>query len=175
METDNNSLHIYQKDCAVNWHTLLKYSMRMKPQRAQHIYKCNLSFHYVSLKSELQLCDHTHTTGFTVGDELGLPESIGTVEGNKRRSLSDRDTFAAANSIGVLPASKLPVIVCSRTIIPSIVYQIHLLSSPSKRSPSNRTVPLPSCPACRTTIRSKSAPPRRCHRPHRTNARMRSP
>lgn len=47
--------------------------------------------------------------GFSVGDELGLPESIGNLEGNKRRSLSDRDSIAAANSIGTLPASKLPV------------------------------------------------------------------
>lgn len=47
--------------------------------------------------------------GFSVGDELGLPESIGNLEGNKRRSLSDRDSAAAANSIGTLPASKLPV------------------------------------------------------------------
>lgn len=47
--------------------------------------------------------------GFSVGDELGFPESLGTVEGNKRRSLSDRDTAAIANSIGTLPASKLPV------------------------------------------------------------------
>lgn len=48
-------------------------------------------------------------TGFSVGDELGLPESISNLEGNKRRSLSDRDALAAANSIGTVPAIRLPV------------------------------------------------------------------
>ncbi|XP_037041412.1 uncharacterized protein LOC119078071 isoform X1 [Bradysia coprophila] len=45
--------------------------------------------------------------GFSVGDELGFAESLGNVEGNKRRSLSERQTI---NTIGVLPASKQPAI-----------------------------------------------------------------
>lgn len=45
-------------------------------------------------------------SGFSVGDELGFGESLGNVEGNKRRSLNERQTI---NTIGVLPASKQPV------------------------------------------------------------------
>nr|CAD27768.1 putative chitin binding protein [Anopheles gambiae] len=44
--------------------------------------------------------------GFSVGDELGLAESLGNVEANKRRALNIR---TGANNIGVLPASKMPV------------------------------------------------------------------
>ncbi|XP_058056195.1 uncharacterized protein LOC131207592, partial [Anopheles bellator] len=43
--------------------------------------------------------------GFSVGDELGLAESLGNVEANKRRALNIR---TSANNIGVLPASKMP-------------------------------------------------------------------
>ncbi|XP_041788373.1 proteoglycan 4 isoform X3 [Anopheles merus] len=42
---------------------------------------------------------------FSVGDELGLAESLGNVEANKRRALNIR---TGANNIGVLPASKMP-------------------------------------------------------------------
>uniref|UniRef100_A0AAG5CUQ1 Uncharacterized protein n=1 Tax=Anopheles atroparvus TaxID=41427 RepID=A0AAG5CUQ1_ANOAO len=42
---------------------------------------------------------------FSVGDELGLAESLGNVEANKRRALNIRPN---ANNIGVLPASKMP-------------------------------------------------------------------
>ncbi|XP_062716030.1 uncharacterized protein LOC109425466 isoform X2 [Aedes albopictus] len=45
--------------------------------------------------------------GFSVGDELGLAESLGNVEANKRRALNVR-TGAGVNNIGVLPASKQP-------------------------------------------------------------------
>lgn len=45
-------------------------------------------------------------SGFSVGDELGFGESLGNVEGNKRRSLNGHQTI---NTIGVLPASKQPV------------------------------------------------------------------
>lgn len=44
--------------------------------------------------------------GFSVGDELGFPESLGNVEGSKRRALNMR---TGANSIGVLPAAQMPV------------------------------------------------------------------
>lgn len=44
--------------------------------------------------------------GFSVGDELGFPESLGNLEGNKRRAINLR---TGANSIGVLPAAKMPV------------------------------------------------------------------
>ena len=44
--------------------------------------------------------------GFSVGDELGFPESLGNVEGSKRRALNLR---TGANSLGVLPAAKMPV------------------------------------------------------------------
>lgn len=44
--------------------------------------------------------------GFSVGDELGFPESLGNVEGSKRRALNLR---TGANNIGVLPAAKMPV------------------------------------------------------------------
>lgn len=47
-----------------------------------------------------------HTKGFSVGDELGFPESLGNVEGSKRRALNLR---TGANSVGVLPAAKMPV------------------------------------------------------------------
>lgn len=43
--------------------------------------------------------------GFSVGDELGFPESLGNVEGSKRRALNLR---TGANSLGVLPAAKMP-------------------------------------------------------------------
>ncbi|XP_055644091.1 homeobox protein 13 isoform X2 [Toxorhynchites rutilus septentrionalis] len=43
--------------------------------------------------------------GFSVGDELGLAESLGNVEGSKRRALNIRTNV---NNIGVLPASKMP-------------------------------------------------------------------
>lgn len=46
--------------------------------------------------------------GFSLGDELGLAESLGNLEGNKRRSLSQRDSLAI-NNIGVFPAAKLTV------------------------------------------------------------------
>lgn len=44
--------------------------------------------------------------GFSLGDELGLAESLGNVEGSKRRALNVRTNV---NNIGVLPASKMPV------------------------------------------------------------------
>lgn len=46
------------------------------------------------------------TKGFSVGDELGFPESLGNVEGSKRRALNLR---TGANSLGVLPGAKMPV------------------------------------------------------------------
>lgn len=47
--------------------------------------------------------------GFSVGDELGLNESLGNLDGNKRRSISAGDALIAANSVGTVPASKIPV------------------------------------------------------------------
>lgn len=48
--------------------------------------------------------------GFSVGDELGLAESLNNVEVDKRRSANQFEgALVAANSIGTLPASKLPV------------------------------------------------------------------
>jgi hypothetical protein len=44
--------------------------------------------------------------GFSVGDELGFPESLGNVEGSKRRALNLK---TSGNHIGVLPASQMPV------------------------------------------------------------------
>ncbi|XP_055301869.1 uncharacterized protein LOC129568231 isoform X2 [Sitodiplosis mosellana] len=49
-----------------------------------------------------------HMIGFSVGDELGLEESLGNLDGNKRRSISNTDALIATNSVGTLPASKLP-------------------------------------------------------------------
>jgi hypothetical protein len=49
-------------------------------------------------------------SGFSLGDELGFPESLGNTEANKRRSLNLKP---GANSIGVLPASKQPVSIWS--------------------------------------------------------------
>lgn len=46
------------------------------------------------------------TIGFSLGDELGFPESLGNVEGSKRRALNLR---TGANSLGVLPGAKMPV------------------------------------------------------------------
>lgn len=46
--------------------------------------------------------------GFSVGDELGFPESIGNLEGGRRRALNYK-TGALPNNIGVLPANRLPV------------------------------------------------------------------
>ena len=45
--------------------------------------------------------------GFSVGDELGFPESLGNVEGSKKRSLDVR-TMGKGNSIGYMP-EKMPV------------------------------------------------------------------
>lgn len=45
-------------------------------------------------------------SGFSLGDELGFPESLGNVEGSKKRSL---DLRTGNNAIGVLPAAKMPV------------------------------------------------------------------
>ncbi|XP_055549440.1 uncharacterized protein LOC129732516 isoform X2 [Wyeomyia smithii] len=47
----------------------------------------------------------TFGLGLSVGDELGLAESLGNVEGSKRRALNVRTNV---NNIGVLPASKMP-------------------------------------------------------------------
>lgn len=49
--------------------------------------------------------------GFSLGDELGLTESLGNLEGNKRRSVSNFDAQLATanNNVGVLPAEKLSV------------------------------------------------------------------
>lgn len=47
--------------------------------------------------------------GFSVGDELGLEESLGNLDGNKRRSISNTEALIATNSVGTLPAAKLPV------------------------------------------------------------------
>lgn len=54
----------------------------------------------------------TTTKGFSLGDELGLTESLGNLEGNKRRSVSNFDAQLATanNNVGVLPAEKLTVI-----------------------------------------------------------------
>lgn len=46
------------------------------------------------------------TKGFSVGDELGFPESLGNLEGSKRRALNLK---TGANQIGVLPAAAMPV------------------------------------------------------------------
>lgn len=45
-------------------------------------------------------------SGFSLGDELGFAESLGNVEGNKKRSL---DVRPGSNALGVLPAAKMPV------------------------------------------------------------------
>ncbi|XP_055382934.1 uncharacterized protein LOC129613053 isoform X2 [Condylostylus longicornis] len=42
---------------------------------------------------------------FSVGDELGLPESLGNLEGERRRSVNYKH---APNDIGVVPAANLP-------------------------------------------------------------------
>lgn len=47
--------------------------------------------------------------GLSVGDDLGLKESLNNVEPDKRRSISNTDALIATNSVGTLPASKLPV------------------------------------------------------------------
>ncbi|CRK96954.1 CLUMA_CG010314, isoform B [Clunio marinus] len=44
--------------------------------------------------------------GFSVGDELGFPESLGNVEGSRRRALNLR---TGGNTLGVLPGAKMPV------------------------------------------------------------------
>ncbi|KAL7034630.1 hypothetical protein ACKWTF_008036 [Chironomus riparius] len=46
--------------------------------------------------------------GFSLGDELGFPESLGNVEGSKKRSLDVR-TMGKGNSIGYMP-EKMPQI-----------------------------------------------------------------
>lgn len=48
-----------------------------------------------------------HSIGFSLGDELGFPESLGNVEGSKKRSLDVR-TIGKGNSIGYTP-DKMPV------------------------------------------------------------------
>lgn len=48
------------------------------------------------------------STGFSVGDELGFGESLGNLDGNKRRSVSQVDQLIAANSVGTVPVTKLP-------------------------------------------------------------------
>lgn len=58
------------------------------------------------MKRNFLFCDNK---GFSVGDELGLAESLNNVEVDKRRSVSQFEGALAANSIGTLPASKLPV------------------------------------------------------------------
>ncbi|XP_059217699.1 uncharacterized protein LOC106086226 [Stomoxys calcitrans] len=42
--------------------------------------------------------------GFSVGDELGFPESLGNVEGGRRRSIGYKN--GPPPSIGVLPANQ---------------------------------------------------------------------
>lgn len=44
--------------------------------------------------------------GFSVGDELGFPESLGNLEGSKRRSLNLK---TGPSSAGLLPPSQMPV------------------------------------------------------------------
>jgi hypothetical protein len=58
------------------------------------------------LSFSLSISSHRRREGFSVGDELGFPESLGNVEGSKRRALNLR---TGANQIGVLPAAKMPV------------------------------------------------------------------
>lgn len=48
--------------------------------------------------------------GFSLGDELGFPDSLGNTESSKKRSL---DVRQGNNAIGVLPAARMPV--CSST------------------------------------------------------------
>ncbi|EDS28862.1 chitin binding protein [Culex quinquefasciatus] len=62
---------------------------------------------------------------FSLGDELGLAESLGNVEGSKRRALNVRTNV---NNIGVLPASKMPVNTCPIKLI------IRRKTNPSNRS-----------------------------------------
>lgn len=54
------------------------------------------------------LIKNQQSTGFSVGDELGFGESLGNLDGNKRRSVSQVDSLIAANSVGTVPATKLP-------------------------------------------------------------------
>ncbi|XP_058130458.1 uncharacterized protein LOC131272654 [Anopheles coustani] len=76
--------------------------------------------------------------GFSVGDELGLAESLGNVEANKRRALNIR---TSANNIGVLPASKMPLIY-SPTIQQSRPQAVTVRASP----PRGRVPPSPASP-----------------------------
>lgn len=71
--------------------------------------------------------------GFSLGDELGFPESLGNVEGTKKRSL---DIRTGTNAIGVLPASaqrpSVPVMKVRQirpqaTVSPSNLMQIQTL------------------------------------------------
>lgn len=52
---------------------------------------------------------HSTYSGFSVGDELGLGESLGNTDSNKRRSISQVDQLIAANAVGTVPASKSSV------------------------------------------------------------------
>lgn len=63
---------------------------------------------FTESKCQLNKSSLIFLSGFSVGDELGLAESLGNLEGNKRRSLSQRDSLSV-NNIGVFPAAKLTV------------------------------------------------------------------
>lgn len=56
--------------------------------------------------SQIKFFPLFYSSGFSVGDDLGLTESISNLEGSKRRALNLRTNV---NNIGVLPASKMPV------------------------------------------------------------------
>ncbi|XP_073819664.1 mind the gap [Musca autumnalis] len=46
--------------------------------------------------------------GFSLGDELGFPESLGNVEGGRRRSIGYKNGPPPNSAVGVLPANQQP-------------------------------------------------------------------
>lgn len=53
------------------------------------------------------LCVLVFSLGFSLGDELGFPESLGNVEGGRRRSIGYKNgPPPAPNAVGVLPGNQ---------------------------------------------------------------------
>ncbi|XP_053681171.1 uncharacterized protein LOC128732033 [Anopheles nili] len=110
--------------------------------------------------------------GFSVGDELGLAESLGNVEANKRRALNIR---TGANNIGVLPASKMPTsypplpaplsphpgappIQQSRPQAVTVRSSAPLLAKPLPKIPSSPSSPVYVSPAASLMTKATSLP-----------------
>lgn len=91
--------------------------------------------------------------GFSLGDELGFPESLGNQESDRRRAINYRN--GAPNMVGVLPANQQVVgKICYFLHYIQLIYDLYL--QPLQHPLPNKQVSLRSSPAIPTGFMARS-------------------